>query len=688
MEIAQELKKLTIPFKFSEDKENLKKFILFYQENDQFKYLNSLRNNKEVISFNLNDLAIFDSSLASRFEKNAFSYLQLLYSVIDEILFNDEDYAIEETEDVFLFQRISRLKTIAPEKKVTEIFPSQLLRNYTINIIPLMNNKLDTLGIREVGSSNIGTMVSLRGIVTRITQVKPAVKVATYICESCGTEIYQSVENETFDSLEECFSEKCKTRKIRGTLCLVTRGSKFVKYQSLQLQELSSDTPNGSIPRIINVECYSNLTERVKPGEFVVLSGIFMPRPYYGFKKLKAGLLNDIYLLCTHITSNLLDSSNNSNNNNFDNNINSLVASFAPEIFGMDDIKKILLLMLVGSPQITKEDGMKIRGDINVLLVGDPGIAKSQLLKTVVKISRRGVYTTGKGSSGVGLTASVLKDSITGEVVLEGGALVLADKGVCCIDELDKMNEFDRVSIHEVMEQQSVSISKAGINTSLNARCAVLGAANPIKGRYDPKKSLEQNVGLPISLLSRFDVLCILKDDPNLDSDLSLATHITSLHFEEPNSPFDYSYLKNYIEKSKSINPLLSNSTRERLIEAYLKARKQYSTTPRYLLSLIRLTLAHARLRMSTVAGEEDATQAIHLLELMKVPTAQQKANVSLRKEIYDFLISCSVNSVIDLSTVYTISSGYNRRDIENVIEEFKSGGIWVEEDNKLLIMN
>merc|ERR1719245_2049884 len=204
--------------------------------------------------------------------------------------------------------------------------------------------------------------------------------------------------------------------------------------------------------------------------------------------------------------------------------------SIGPEIFGMLDMKKALLLVLVGSFTKTMEDGMKICGDIHTLFMGDPGVAKSQLLKQVINIAPRSVYTTGKGSSGVGLTASVVRDNMTGEVSLEGGALVLADMGVCCIDEFDKMDENDRTAIHEVMEQQSVSIAKAGITTTLNCRTTVLAAANPVFGRYNPYKSPVENIDLPPALLSRFDLLFLLLDTVDSEKDRNLALHVCKVH--------------------------------------------------------------------------------------------------------------------------------------------------------------
>ena len=314
-----------------------------------------------------------------------------------------------------------------------------------------------------------------------------------------------------------------------------------------------------------------------------------------------------------------------------------LARSIAPEIYGHEDVKKALLLQLVSGVTKAMDDGLRIRGDINVCLMGDPGVAKSQLLKHIAKVAPRAIYTTGKGSSGVGLTAAVLKDAVTGELTLEAGALVLADMGICCIDEFDKMDESDRTAIHEVMEQQTVSIAKAGITTTLNARTAILAAANPLYGRFrrisrDPYANLLRNVNLPAALLSRFDLVFLILDKVDMDNDLALAKHITYVHQNAHHPPLDFepvepSVLRAYVQAARVVEPVVPRSLQGFIAEAYVGMRQREAAgaskgtstgrgvmTARQLLSILRMSQAHARIRFSRVVEEEDVREAIRLV--------------------------------------------------------------------------
>lgn len=329
-----------------------------------------------------------------------------------------------------------------------------------------------------------------------------------------------------------------------------------------------------------------------------------------------------------------------------------LVKAFAPSVFEMDDVKRGLLCLLFGgtshtddaddnnhdnqqAPKQPSKQGIHQRGDINILLCGDPGTSKSQLLGYVHSLSPRGIYTSGKGSSAVGLTASVARDPETREIVLESGALVLSDKGVCCIDEFDKMSQTTRAVLHEAMEQQTVSITKAGIVATLNARTAILASANPLQSRYNPRLSVVDNIQLPPTLLSRFDLIYLILDKQDAEADRRLAQHLVSMYFEDgdrlpapsdlDDDHVDQAFLREYIAYARLAipHPQLSPAAQERLVTQYLEMRgggntgnKTISATPRQLESLIRISQALAKMRLSDTVREHDVAEASRLMRV------------------------------------------------------------------------
>lgn len=712
---------------YVEDREKLKSFLegFRHEPEEASKYMAIMvevaARKQRSIEVDLDDMAEFfqdiDSDLVTRVEKNARRYAMLLSEVADELIERvarnggDDAGAGEDEEDVFdviMRQRRQEMRNNPPdnENDASYQLPPQLTRRYELRLRPSRREKPQA--VRQVGAKQMGQLVTVKGIITRCSDVRPLIQVATYVCNTCGFEVYQEVTARTFMPLLECPTNRCKVNNARGQLQLHTRGSKFLRFQEARIQELAEQVPKGHIPRSMSLHIRGELTRQVGPGDVVAVSGIFLPLPYHGFKAMRAGLTADTFLEATSFTHYKKRYSELEADAAILEQIQQLAEdgdvytklarSIAPEIYGHEDVKKALLLVLVGAPTRQLKDGMKIRGDLHVCLMGDPGVAKSQLLKHIVSVAPRGVYTTGRGSSGVGLTAAVTRDPVSNEMVLEGGALVLADMGICAIDEFDKMDESDRTAIHEVMEQQTVSIAKAGITTSLNARTAVLAAANPAWGRYDMRRTPAENINLPPALLSRFDLMWLILDKSDVDADTALARHV--LHVHQHSKPPDLDFeplspatLRSYIAAAREYAPFIPKDLTSYISQAYAAMRQEEAassaphsyTTARTLLSILRISEALARLRFAGSVAQSDVDEALRLMQMSKFSLYAEDLrsrgldNVSA---IYHIIRDAAANAAApELSYAsaleQVIKKGHSEQDLKQCMEEYAALNVW-----------
>eukprot|EP00949_MAST-11_sp_MAST-11-sp1_P004690 g4690.t1 len=732
------------------------KFLSSYSVSGRLKYVRALRSIRRrrstVLSIEISDLLNspdIDEDFVIALCRNTRRYREIFCQAVDEMNRiaeveigtedseedSEEDDSTHFEEDVFDVLRRHRLDQaaiITPEDAADEEsnnprpqFPPGLNRRYEVHFVPPGGKLLSSsrsngstnwpnmgtpLSLREVRASDVGRLKVVKAICTRVSQVKPIVSIATYTCDQCGYEIYQEVKSKTFMPLRECASELCKKNDSKGKLHLQARGSKFVKYQEIKVQELPNQVPYGRIPCSMTVIANGELTRRAKAGDLLTIAGIFLPTPFTGLSAIKAGLIADTYLEATYIEKQKKSYSDVEMTEEMGDAVDEaaedpelyskMARSLAPEIFSHEDVKKALLLMLVGGVTRKMKDGMKIRGDINICLMGDPGVAKSQLLKHIATVSPRSVYTTGKGSSGVGLTAAVLRDSTTGEMALEGGALVLADMGICCIDEFDKMEDADRTAIHEVMEQQTVSIAKAGITTTLNARTAILAAANPLYGRYNKRKSPAENINLPAALLSRFDLLFLILDKADMDMDTALARHITHVHMHNKPpalsfEPMTTEFIRAYISQARRLDPHIPPELSGYIVQAYVDMRQrdaesakdagaQSVMTARQLLSILRLSQALARLRFSTTVSNDDVEEAIRLVHMCKASLLEdddftgEDVMTRVYSLIRDFATSRG-DTTINFAAIerLLLTKGFTEQQINDCIDEYESINVW-----------
>lgn len=406
-----------------------------------------------------------------------------------------------------------------------------------------------------------------------------------------------------------------------------TKSSTYVPEQWVVIQEKPEDLPAGQLPQGFRIYLTEDLVGRLEPGNRIKVVGILdvIPdkkdsntmSPFIWGNSYTHNDEDEAQLGLTDDEISILKENASDYNIKF-----KIMDSIAPSIYGLDYVKEAITYLLFGGVGKALQD-VNIRGDINILLVGDPGTAKSQLLNFAADVAPRGFVTTGRGSTAAGLTAAVVKDE-GGMYSLEAGALVLADRGLCCIDEMDKMKDEDRQAMHPAMEQQKVPIAKAGIVTSLNSRCSVFAAANPVMGRYNPYKNINENINLPITLLNRFDIIFILRDIPNADTDRQMVHHILQMHVQDNKEPpYDTLMLKKYIHYARSLKPKLTQQALDKLEKYYIQMRAVYGKdensvaimiTARQLESLVRIAEASARIRLSETVDAMDAQNAIDIV--------------------------------------------------------------------------
>ncbi|KAF2870833.1 DNA replication licensing factor MCM3 [Massariosphaeria phaeospora] len=544
---------------------------------------------------------------------------------------------------------------------------------------------------RTLNSNHLNHMVSMEGIVTKTSLVRPKVVKSVHYNELKQKFHYREYQDQTMTT-GAASTSVYPTEDEEGNPLTTEYGyCVYRDHQTISVQEMPERAPAGQLPRSVDVILDDDLVDRVKPGDRVQLVGVYRS---LGNRNAGSGsstfrtliIANNIILLSSKsgggIAQAVITDTDIRNINKIAKSkrvFELLSQSLAPSIYGHDYIKKAILLLLLGGQEKNLDNGTHLRGDINILMVGDPSTAKSQLLRFVLNTAPLAIATTGRGSSGVGLTAAVTSDKETGERRLEAGAMVLADRGVVCIDEFDKMSDVDRVAIHEVMEQQTVTIAKAGIHTSLNARCSVIAAANPIFGQYDIHKDPHRNIALPDSLLSRFDLLFVVTDDIEDVRDRQVSEHVLRMHrYRLPGSeegapvreegaqllgvgletdadanrptevyekfnPMLHSgvtvtvgrgasrrtevlsipFIKKFIQYAKREKPILTKGAADHIVTAYSAlrndeldsgTRRTSPITPRTLETLIRLSTAHAKARLSKRVEQKDAAIAEQIL--------------------------------------------------------------------------
>ncbi len=650
-----------------------------------------------------------------------FSEMDIYDSTIADMLLDDPDVILE-----------SATRTL----REMDIPTGVTLDEANLRVIKLPRK----VKIRDIRSNDIGKLVSIEGLVTKATEVRPRIVEAAFECPFCHHIFPMAQAGSQFKEPYECPQEDggCG-RKVQRFLLRVDK-SKFANAQKVRLQESPEELRGGELPQALDVNLEDDISGEVAPGDRVIVTGIL--RSYQRVTQFGKKLFFDIYLdgnslelkeeVFEEIEITDEDERAIMELKDQPDVYEKLIKSISPSIYGYEEIKEAMILQLFSGVPKELPDKSRVRGDIHVLLVGDPGVAKSQLLTYLVKLAPRGLYTGGKSSSAAGLTAAAVKDEFgEGRWTLEAGALVLADKGIAAVDEIDKMRKEDRDALHEAMEQQTVSIAKAGIMARLNSRCALLAAANPIGGRFNKYDPISKQINMPPTLLSRFDLIYTMIDRPSEERDTKTAEHIIETHHagellarfehggemdEEGKERFreqveamkpvvPEELLRKYVAWSKrNVFPVMSEEAKKKFSAFYIGLRRQgyedeeapVPITARQLEALIRLGEARARTRLSDTITAEDAEQVIRVvtfcLKQVFVDPETGKLDVdwvaagttksrrdrarSIREIIKelekDYGEEIPIDEVLDLAE----EEGMERDKVEEIIDVMKRDGI------------
>jgi len=625
------------------------------------------------------------------------------------------------------------------EKAMQEIMPpeSKVPMHFRVRRIP-KDRKVE---IRDLRAKHIGKFLSVEGLVRKATEVRPKILMARFECMRCGAQFEEKQDGPVFHDPLECDKDKggCGRAATSTRFKLLAEQSVYVDTQKIEIQEKPEGLRGGAQPQRLVAWAEDDIAGLIFPGDRIVLNGTLR-----NIQKSSGQVKSTLFDIFTDVNQIDVEEHEFEAVEIDDEDANEIMElskdpsvarrirySIAPTIYGMDMEKEALALQLFGGVSKEMPDGTKLRGDIHLLMIGDPGTAKSQLLRYISDLAPRGIYASGKSSSAAGLTAAAVKDDFgEGRWTLEAGTLVIADLGIACIDELDKMTPQDRSAMHEAMEQQTITVSKAGINATLQSRCSILGAANPKLGRFDSYHTIAEQINLPPALMSRFDAIFSVTDEPNEKKDREIAEHIMKVHLyggaerqaekgiveeeirkeiednktslEAVQPDLSKEFLRKYVAYARGhIYPTLTKVARNTIRDYYLQIRKQGEAegasvpiTARQLEAFVRLSEASARMHLRNIVTEEDAERAIRIvryylekavgsgggLDIDIIATGvskSQRDKIRTIRNLMEDLANAADNGIIKLDDLLdqADSSGVSKEETRDIVKRLLRDG-------------